>query len=314
MTTARLIEQAKGIYVISATPFTEEGALDLAGAQQLVDFYLGCGVSGMNILGVLGEANRMSESEAISFARVVLRHVDGRVPIVVGVTSSALTNVESLTRTVVDLGAAGVMLQPLAGLKGGDAVYAYVDAVLATIGPDVPVCFQDFPQLSGVYLSVPVWNRMVDVFPQLVMLRHEDAPGLAKLSRIRAGEALDGRRRIAILVGNNGLYFPQELQRGVDGAMTGFAYPDVLVEVYNRFVDGDVDSAEDLFDLYLPINRHEQQPGFGLAVRKEILRRRGAMPSATTRYPAYKLSAYDHAELDRLMTRIERKAPAPASP
>ena len=247
MSAARLSEQAKGVYVISATPFADDGALDLAGAEQLVDFYLGCGVTGMTILGVLGESNRMSEAEAISFARLVLRRVDVRVPVVVGVTNSALANVVSLTQAVMDLGAAGVMLQPLAGLKGDDGVYAYIETVLAAIGPEVPVCFQDFPQLSGIYLSVPVWNRMVDAFPQLVMLKHEDVPGLAKLSRIRADEARDGRRRVAILVGNNGLYFPQELRRGVDGAMTGFAYPDVLVEVYKRFTAGDADGAEDLF-------------------------------------------------------------------
>ena len=310
MSAARLSEQAKGVYVISATPFADDGALDLAGAEQLVDFYLGCGVTGMTILGVLGESNRMSEAEAISFARLVLRRVDGRVPVVVGVTNSALANVVSLTQAVMDLGAAGVMLQPLAGLKGDDGVYAYIETVLAAIGPEVPVCFQDFPQLSGIYLSVPVWNRMVDAFPQLVMLKHEDVPGLAKLSRIRADEARDGRRRVAILVGNNGLYFPQELRRGVDGAMTGFAYPDVLVEVYKRFTAGDADGAEDLFDRYLPINRHEQQPGFGLAVRKEILRRRWAMPSAMARYPGYMLTAHDHDELDRLMARIERNAPS----
>lgn len=310
MSAARLSEQAKGVYVISATPFADDGALDLAGAEQLVDFYLGCGVTGMTIMGVLGESNRMSEAEAISFARLVLRRVDGRVPVVVGVTNSALANVVSLTQAVMDLGAAGVMLQPLAGLKGDDGVYAYIETVLAAIGPEVPVCFQDFPQLSGIYLSVPVWNRMVDAFPQLVMLKHEDVPGLAKLSRIRADEARDGRRRVAILVGNNGLYFPQELRRGVDGAMTGFAYPDVLVEVYKRFTAGDADGAEDLFDRYLPINRHEQQPGFGLAVRKEILRRRGAMPSAMARYPGYMLTAHDHDELDRLMARIERNAPS----
>ena len=310
MSAARLSEQAKGVYVISATPFADDGALDLAGAEQLVDFYLGCGVTGMTIMGVLGESNRMSEAEAISFARLVLRRVDGRVPVVVGVTNSALANVVSLTQAVMDLGAAGVMLQPLAGLKGDDGVYAYIETVLAAIGPEVPVCFQDFPQLSGIYLSVPVWNRMVDAFPQLVMLKHEDVPGLAKLSRIRADEARDGRRRVAILVGNNGLYFPQELRRGVDGAMTGFAYPDVLVEVYKRFTAGDADGAEDIFDRYLPINRHEQQPGFGLAVRKEILRRRGAMPSAMARYPGYMLTAHDHDELDRLMARIERNAPS----
>ena len=98
----------------------------------------------------------------------------------------------------------------------------------------------------------------------------------------------------SILVGNGGLYVPQELARGADGIMTGFAYPEMLVSVCALFAAGRSDEAEDLFDLYLPLVRHEQQPGFGLAVRKEIFagaaplpRRRCALlvPSSTPATP-----------------------------
>ena len=111
------------------------------------------------------------------------------------------------------------------------------------------------------------------------MLKHEDAPGLAKLTRIREGEKKPGRRRVSILVGNGGLHYPQELRRGADGAMTGFAWPEMLVEVYDLFTAGKVEEAEDLFDIYLPLVRHEVQPGIGLALRKEVLFRCGAIKS-----------------------------------
>jgi len=115
---------------------------------------------------------------------------------------------------------------------------------------------------------------------------------------------------VSILVGNGGLYLPQELQRGADGAMTGFAYPEMLVEVVRLHNAGEVDEAEDLFDAYLPIVRHEQQPGWGLAVRKEILHRRGVITSPKVRAPGPKLTATDHAELTRLMIRLERNLEA----
>ena len=302
----KLTEDAKGVFVISATPFFDDGALDLDGTAQLVDFYLGCGVDGITILGVMGEVTKMTEAEAGQFVERVLHCVDGRAPVVVGVTHTALPVVESLSHRSMELGAAGVMLQPLTGLKGDGAIYNYFEQVFETIGPDVPTVYQDFPQASGVHLAPAVWNRMADAFPQLVMLKHEDWPGLAKLTRIREDEQADGRRRVSILVGNNGLFLPQELRRGADGAMTGFAYPDVLVEVCKRFVAGDEDAAEDLFDRYLPLNRHEQQPGFGLPVRKEILHRRGALRTPTARRPAYRLTATDRAEIDRLIARTER--------
>ena len=303
----RLTCDAKGVYAISATPFLDDGALDLEGTGRLVDFYLGCGVNGITILGVMGEASKMTEDEATRFTERVLRRVDGRVPVVVGVTHTALAAVTSLVHASMDLGAAGVMLQPMAGLKGDDALYDYFALVFETIGGDVPVVYQDFPQASGVHLSPAVWNRMVDAFPQLVMLKHEDWPGLAKLTRIREDERAHGRRRVSILVGNNGLFLPQELRRGADGAMTGFAYPDVLVEVCKRFFAGAADEAEDLFDRYVPLNRYEQQPGFGLAVRKEVLRRRGALRTAVARRPAYRLTPTDMAEIDGLTSRAERR-------
>ena len=149
---------------------------------------------------------------------------------------------------------------------------------------------------------------MVDAFPAMVMLKAEDSPGLGKITRIRADAERAGARRVSILIGNGGLYYPQSLQRGADGAMTGFAYPDVLVQVYERFAAGDVDTAEDLYDRYLPLVCYEQQPGYGLAVRKEILRRRGAIRSSKVRVPGPSLTAVDSAEIDRLMARVSAAA------
>lgn len=303
---SRLDESAKGVFVISATPFKPDGSLDLDGLDQLLDFYLGCGVSGITILGVMGEANKMTDSESVEVAGRALRHVAGQVPVVVGVTHSALTALRSLSHHVMDRGASAVMLQPISGLKGDDAVFRYFEQVFETIDSGIPVVYQDFPQASAVHLSPAAWSRMVAAFPNLVMLKHEDCPGLAKLSKIREMEREGAQRRVSILTGNNGLYFPQELHRGADGAMTGFAYPDVLVRVYDLFVDGQQEEAEDLFDRYLPINRHEQQLGFGLPVRKEILRRRGALRHATARKPVHMLTTPDMAEIDRLMARAER--------
>ena len=92
-----------------------------------------------------------------------------------------------------------------------------------------------------------------------------------------------------------------------NGAMTGFAFPDVLVRVYEHFVAGRDGEAEDLFDAYLPLNRYEQQPGFGLGVRKEILRRRGGLPCAAARYPAFTMGVREYAELDGLMARAAQR-------
>lgn len=297
-------EQTRGVYVISATPFTEAGAVDFESLDTLVEFYLARGVHGITLLGMMGEAQKLTFDESSEVVRRALRRVGGRVPVVVGVSHSSLQVMGNLARLAVDAGAAGALVAPMAGLRTDDQVYAYYESVAAALGPSIPWIYQDYPQASGVYLSTPLLARMVKAFPTLVMVKAEDCPGLGKLTRIRTDAAQAGGRRVSILVGNGGLYFPQALRRGADGAMTGFAFPEMLVQVYERFAAGDVDGAEDLFDRYLPLVCYEQQPGYGLAVRKEILRRRGAIASSTVRVPGPVLTATDAAEIDRLIARL----------
>lgn len=300
-------ETTRGVYIISPTPFDEGGAVDHASVDSLVDFYLSSGVDGITILGVLGEAQKLSAVERGAVMDQVLRRVNGRAQIVVGASAPGTDNLVNFAKKAMSMGAAGLMIAPVAGLRTDDQVYTYWAHVLEQIGPDIPVCYQDYPQTTTVVTSVTVINRLIDQFSNFVMLKHEECPGLPKITTLRTGAEKEGRRRISILVGNGGLYLPQELRRGADGAMTGFAYPEMLVQVCAKFFAGDIEEAEDLFDIYLPVLRHEQQPSFGLAVRKEILRRRGAIRTSRLRHPGPELKAVEHAELDSLLARLARR-------
>ncbi|MFK7880756.1 dihydrodipicolinate synthase family protein [Roseobacter sp.] len=297
--------QSSGVFIIAATPFDEAGALDLASTDRMVDFYLECGVSGMTILGIMGEAPKLGGDEAETFARHVLKRVNGRVPVIVGVSAAGLDNMVRLAKTTMDAGAGGVMVAPQPGMNTEVKLKGYLAQVCAALGKDIPICFQDYPQTTGVQVSVETIIGMTVDHPQIVMLKHEDWPGLTKLSRMRAETDTGDVPRMSILTGNSALFLPQEMQRGADGAMTGFAYPEMLVQVVARHQAGDVDGAEDLFDAYLPLVRYEQQLGLGLAIRKEVLRRRGVLGSAKVRAPGPSLSALDVAELTRLTTRLE---------
>jgi 4-hydroxy-tetrahydrodipicolinate synthase len=309
MTVQKLNEGAKGVFIIAATPFTDDGALDLQSVDTLTDFYLRSGVHGFTLLGMMGEAHKLTADESLAVVdRVIARAGDKQV--IVGVSHAGLENVRRLAHEAMVAGASGVMVAPPPGLKGDDGIYNYYAQVFQALGPDIPVVYQDYPQTTGVYLPVPVFERLVDDFKQLVMLKHEDAPGLAKLTRVREGEKKPGRRRVSILVGNGGLYYPQEMRRGADGAMTGFAWPEMLVEVYELFAAGKAEEAEDLFDIYLPLVRHEVQPAIGLALRKEVLFRRGAIRSPMQRAPGSSLTAADKTELDTMIKRLERRLAA----
>ena len=301
----RLTEQAAGVYIIAATPFDDQGEVDLYSVDSLTDFYLEKGVTGFTILGMMGEAPKLSEAETTLVMERILKRVDAKVPVVVGVSHSSNRHIERLSKEAMDLGAAGVMVAPVPNLKTDDQVYSYYANIARLLGQDIPICLQDFPQATGVHTSVSVVHRLIDEFSQIVMLKHEDFPGMRKLSQIRHESAESGRRRISILVGNGGLFLPQEMLRGADGAMTGFAFPEMLVQVCQLFSAGKSEEAEDLFNIYLPLLRHEFQYGIGLALRKETLRRRGAIRSAFVRKPGPVLDAWDHEELARLIARQE---------
>jgi 4-hydroxy-tetrahydrodipicolinate synthase len=301
-----LDEAAKGVYVITVTPFTDDGALDLQSTDRVIDFYLDKGATGLTVLGVMGEAPKLTAEEARSYVKRVLARVAGRVPVIVGASAPGLAAMRELTESVMDAGAAGVMVAPASTVKTDDQIYNYFELVDETLGPKVPFCLQDHPLATGVQLPTPVILRIVKNLPSCVMLKHEDwpGPGLAKLAAIRASSDQGETRRISILAGNGGgLFLPEELSRGADGAMTGFGYPEMMVDVCKAHAAGDIERAHDLFDAYLPLARYEQQSALGLAVRKYMLVKRGAIASAAIRKPGPKLSTADIADIERLIAR-----------
>lgn len=300
-----LTSSARGVFIIAATPFRDDGELDLAGLDRLVEWYMGHGIDGLTILGQLGEAPKLTPDETVRVIERVLARVDQRLPVIVGVSSPGYASLAELARRAVDAGAAGVMVAPPGTSKGDEAVLGYCREVERRLG-GVPWVLQDFPLAGGPPMSVTLVRAIADACPSMVVLKHEDWPGLDKITALRAQEA-EGARRLSILCGHGGILLPHELVRGADGAMTGFSYPEMLVEVCRRIAAGQVEDAFDLYDAYLPLVRYEQQPGLGLTVRKHVLWRRGALASPTLRAPAATLSAETRAEVDRLIERQERR-------
>lgn len=304
-------EKASGVYLITVTPFKDNGDLDLASTDRMVDFCLERGVTGLTILGIMGEATKLTADESRTFVRQVLSRVAGKVPVVVGASASGFAPMGELTKSVMDMGAAGVMVAPAPTVRTDDQICSYFDMVNETLGSEVPWCLQDHPVSTGVQMSTAVILRILANSPLCVMLKHEDWPGLAKLTAIRNAIEQGKLKQTSILTGNGGgLFLPEELVRGANGAMTGFAYPEMMVDVVREHAAGNVERAFDIFDAYLPLAKYEQQAGIGLAVRKHLLAQRGAIASAAIRKPGPKLSVLDIADINRLVARQEAKLAA----
>lgn len=304
----RISADTNGVYIIAVTPFQDDGALDVASIDRMVDFYYGKGADGLTILGMMGEAPKLTQKESIEVTRRTIGRSAGK-PVIVGVSAPGLAAIGELTAAVMDLGAAGVMVAPPSSLKTDDQIIGYYRNVVAAIGEDVPLVLQDFPLTTGITISPRTLGAIIEALPSIVMVKHEDWPGLDKISDLRDAEAA-GRRRVSILCGNGGVFLTEEMQRGADGAMTGFAYPEMMIEVVRLCRQGDLERAQDIFDAYLPLARYEMQPGMGLAVRKHILARRGAIASAAQRRPGLALSPRSLAEVEHLIARQERRLAA----
>ena len=299
---ARLTEDAKGVYVIAVTPFADNGALDLDSIDRMVDFYESTGVTGLTVLGQLGEAPKLTAEESRTVVDRVLKRLDGRLPVVVGVSAPGLAPMRELSEAVMDQGAAGVMVAPPWTVKTDDQAYAFYQSVGETLG-NTPFVLQDYPLTTNVTIAPKVIERIIKDVPNCVMLKHEDWPGLSKITALRASSDKGETRRISILCGNGGLFLPEEMGRGADGAMTGFCYPEMMVGVVQAYADGKPDRADEIFAAYLPLARYEQQQGIGLACRKYVLAKRGVIKSAALRKPGPKLSPLDIADVERLLAR-----------
>jgi 4-hydroxy-tetrahydrodipicolinate synthase len=298
------LSDARGVYVIAPTPFFDDGGIDFASIDRMTDFFVASGATGITVLGQMGEAPKLDHAEALDIAQRVIRRAT--VPVVVGVSAPGFAAMRSLARASMDAGAAGVMIAPPNTLRTDDQVAGYFRQASEAIGGDVPFVLQDYPLTFSVVMTPAVIRRIVAENPSCVMLKHEDWPGLEKITALRAFEREGGMRHVSILCGNGGLFLDFELERGADGAMTGYCFPDMLADVVRLHAEGRRDAMHDLFDAHLPLIRYEQQQGVGLAVRKYVLMRRGVIASEAQRRPAAALSAAARAEVDYLLARIAR--------
>ena len=297
----------RGVFPIAPTPFLPDGRIDEASVDRMIDHYVAAGADGCTILGIMGEAPKLDHGESVAFVCRCVKRAPS-LPFVVGVSAPGFAAMRALSQAAMDKGAAGVMIAPPSSLRTDDQIVNYFAQAAEAIG-DVPFVIQDYPLAVGVVMTPNVIRRIIADNPSCVMLKHEDWPGLEKISALRAFEAEGKLRRVSILTGNGGLFLDFEMERGADGAMTGYAFPEMLIDVVRLAGAGRREEAHDVFDSHLPLLRYEQQQGIGLAVRKYVLMRRGVIAFDAQRKPASGLSATAKSEVEYLLARLARADP-----
>jgi len=287
----------QGVLPILPTPFTDGGEVDETSMRRLIDFELEVGVHGVSVLGFMGEAHRLSNGERKQVVATSVDQAAGAFPTWVGVLAFGAAGAIEQGLEAQELGAEGVFVAPL-GVQNDDAIFDYYGSVAEAL--EIPVAIHDFPESFKTLLSPALIARMANEIDGVSYIKLEDYPPLEKMSRVQA-LAPD---TIGIFGGLGGVYFLEELQRGSRGIMTGFAFPEVLVGVYEAFRSGDHERAAAIFDRYVPLIRYEFQPKIGLAYRKFTYRRRGVIDSSFIRSPGLQIGEYTQNEIMAVIRRV----------
>ena len=290
-----------GVFSVLPTPFDASGDFDPASLQRVVDLFLTGGVNGFTALGVTGEVARLTEREREAVLDTVVTHTSGRVPVVAGTTTEGLRTCIEYTKRAKAAGASAVMISPPRAPKlNSDAVARHFAEVASAV--DIPIIVQDYPPISGFAMEPALLARIAREVPSARTIKLEDPPTPLKTTRILA--AAEGVE-VRIFGGLGGVFLLEELLAGAAGAMTGFAFPEILVEIVALFRAGRIDEAADAFYRSVALMRFEFQEGIGMAIRKEVLRRRGALAHAGIRPPGGVLDKTTLAALDRVMSWVE---------
>ena len=296
--------QLEGVYSVLPTPFHPNGDLDELSLRKVVDLFIGAGVNGVTALGVTGEVARLEDDERRRVLEVVVDQVKGRIGVVAGTTAEGTRTCIAHSRHARAAGATAVMVSPPRMPKlNSEAVVRHYKALADAV--DVPIVVQDYPPISGFAMEPSLLARIAREIPRARTIKLEDPPTPFKTSRILEAAA---DTPVRIFGGLGGVFLLEELLAGATGAMTGFAFPEILVGIVSSYRAGKVDEAADLFYRSVPLMRFEFQEGIGMAIRKEVLHRRGALASPATRAPGATLDRTTTEALDRVMRWVEAAA------
>ncbi len=288
----------EGVYPILVTPFDEGEGIDLPSLRRIVRFMALAGADGVVVLGVLGESNRVTDGEREAVIRSSVEAAEGKLPVVVGCSHRGTRATAERCRAARSYGASAVMVTPSKEpIAGEDRIFEYFRRIAEEGG--LPVVLQDHPASTEVHMSVPLLLRMVREIPGVACIKEEAPPTPVRVGILKEGM---GERAVPVLTGLGGLYGIFDLERGSDGFMTGFAFPEVLIAMVRAMRRGRLEEARSIYGRYLPLIVFEQQPG--VAVRKEIYRIRGLIGSGRVRHPGGGLGAGAGEQLRELLSRL----------
>jgi len=291
-----------GVWGILATPFHDADlSVDLESLATLVRLYRSAGATGVVALGVLGEAARLSSTERKKVLATVVDAADG-MPVVAGMSALATAPAVEEALSAADAGARAVMV--LVSTNNAGKLVDHLDQISEASG--LGIVLQDHPLTTGVVIHTDVLAQAVQASEVVVAIKAESPPTAPAIA------ALVSRVDVPVFGGLGGVALLDELLAGSAGAMTGFAVPEALVATVRAWRAGGYMAARDAYAPWMPLVLCEAQDKVSLAIRKEILRRRGAIAGSKVRPPGADITPALLGALDAHLAAVS--IPAFASP
>ena len=286
----------QGVIPILATPFQEDGSIDVPAQLRVVDHLAANGASeGFGVFGNAGEGYALLADEKRALLDAIVRHLDGSAPVIVGVGATGTLAAVEACREAEGQGADGLMVLPPYYLRpDADGVMFFYSAISDAIG--IPIMVQDAPMLSQVAMPPALLARMAREIEHVRYAKVEAPPTAPKITRTReaAGDSL------TLLGGLNGQFMIEEWRRGARGTMPAADMTWLFYSVWRDLENGNPDLAWQTFQRALPLIRYELQPGLGVSAVKHNLVHAGVLEHATVRHPTRSLDKEGLRELHEL--------------
>lgn len=284
-----------GVIPILVTPFKSDETIDVASLRSTVTLMKRIGVNGVTILGVLGEANRLTDRER---EIVISEAVDeaGNLPVIVGTSAAGTKAVIEHNEIARKNNASAVMITPHAEPTPSDERILQHFKMIKNESA-LPIILQDHPASTGVHMSSELISRLIDEIDGFAGIKMESVPTAPKVAKLK-----ETHPQINVMTGLGALYAKFDLRSGSDGFNTGFAFPEVLKELVASAKATNWQRVDAVYKHFLPLIVYEQQPG--VAIRKELLRMRGAIQCSKARSPGAQVTTQIQETLKSLVKEL----------
>ncbi|MET3505695.1 dihydrodipicolinate synthase family protein [Halalkalibacter oceani] len=292
--------ELRGVYPILATPFDENYEVDVESLERLIQFQLDAGVDGIAIFGNASEMYTLTEEERDLISQIVIKEVNGKVPIVFGTGATGLAQAIHYSKKAEEMGASALMVTPPYMVKpDAKRIYEYFAEIAKVV--NIPIMMQDAPIASGVTIPVEIMVTLARNCPNIKYVKVEAPPTTIKISEVL--QKAEGK--LKVFGGLNGMYLFEEIRRGAVGTMPACEFPDVCVKIFSLFDEGKQDEAKKLFYKHLPLIRIGTLAKYAMSVHKQILKDGGIISTANVRNPNVPIEESIKAEIDLITKELD---------